>query len=405
LINKSAIKIPALALLVIIFLQLYPNIGLTDNSVSNKKDALVEIKKNIDVINKKIKKNTEVKKSLTKELKKEEKKISGTKKELYKIKKKVRRNSKNLNKLKKRLRAVNKEIKERKKILSQHFYRTYTQGDPSQIQMILEGSNPNKISRDIEYIRLFTLSQNKNINVIRKKYKELDRNKKKTNSTLKKVVLLKKNKEKKAKQLIKQKKTKSKILKKINSKITTQKKIKTKLINDEKKLTNLITNLINKSIENSKKIKIQDKTSVNKKKIPYQKFDGINFKKLKKKLKLPVAGKVIYKFGKKRPATGTRWKGIFIKAKEGVEVYAVAEGQIVFSDWITGYGNIIIINHGKGYMSLYGNNQSLLKQPNEIVKRGDVIAIVGNSGGNKFNGVYYELRKNSKPFNPLSWTK
>ena len=117
-------------------------------------------------------------------------------------------------------------------------------------------------------------------------------------------------------------------------------------------------------------------------------------------------GKVfLYKFGKKRPATGTRWKGIFIKAKEGVEVYAVAEGQIVFSDWITGYGNIIIINHGKGYMSLYGNNQSLLKQPNEIVKRGDVIAIVGNSGGNKFNGVYYELRKNSKPFNPLSWTK
>ena len=169
MINKSDIKIQILTLIAIVFLQLYPNIGLTDNSVSNKEVDLVEIKKNIDVINKKIKKNTEVKKTLTKELRKEEKNISGTKKELYKIKKKVKRNSKNLRKLKKRLRALNKEIKERKKILSQHFYRTYTQGNPSQIQMILEGSNPNKISRDIEYIRLFTLSQNKNINKIRKK--------------------------------------------------------------------------------------------------------------------------------------------------------------------------------------------------------------------------------------------
>jgi len=403
--NKSTIKIQALVLIAIIFLQLYPNIGLTDNTVLDKKDDLVEIKKNIEVINKKIKKNTEVKKTLTKELKKEEKKISGTKKELYQIKKKVKKNSRNLNKLKKRLKSLNKEIKEKKKILSQHFYRTYTQGEPNQIQMILEGSNPNKISRDIEYIRLFTQSQNKNIAEIKKKYKQLDSNKKKTNKTLKKVVSLKKNKEKKAKQLIKQKKSKSKILKKINKEITTQKKIKTKLISDEKKLNNLITNLINKSIANAKKEKIEGNATEYKKTIPVQKFDGINFKKLKKKLKLPVIGKVIYKFGKKRPTTGTRWKGIFIKAKEGNDVFAVATGQIVFSDWLPGYGNIIIINHGKGYMSLYGNNQSLLKQSNEIVKGGEVIAIVGNSGGNKSNGVYYELRKNSKPFNPLSWTK
>ena len=403
--NKSTIKIQALVLIAIIFLQLYPNIGLTDNTVLDKKDDLVEIKKNIEVINKKIKKNTEVKKTLTKELKKEEKKISGTKKELYQIKKKVKKNSRNLNKLKKRLKSLNKEIKGKKKILSQHFYRTYTQGEPNQIQMILEGSNPNKISRDIEYIRLFTQSQNKNIAEIKKKYKQLDSNKKKTNKTLKKVVSLKKNKEKKAKQLIKQKKSKSKILKKINKEITTQKKIKTKLISDEKKLNNLITNLINKSIANAKKEKIEGNATEYKKTIPVQKFDGINFKKLKKKLKLPVIGKVIYKFGKKRPTTGTRWKGIFIKAKEGNDVFAVATGQIVFSDWLPGYGNIIIINHGKGYMSLYGNNQSLLKQSNEIVKGGEVIAIVGNSGGNKSNGVYYELRKNSKPFNPLSWTK
>ena len=89
--NKSTIKIQALVLIAIFFLQLYPNIGLADNTVLNKKDDLIEIKKNIEVINKKIKKNTEVKKSLTKELKKEEKKISGTKKELYQIKKRLKK--------------------------------------------------------------------------------------------------------------------------------------------------------------------------------------------------------------------------------------------------------------------------------------------------------------------------
>jgi septal ring factor EnvC (AmiA/AmiB activator) len=66
---------------------------------------------------------------------------------------------------------------------------------------------------------------------------------------------------------------------------------------------------------------------------------------------------------------------------------------------------MIIIDHGKGYMSLYGNNQSLIKQQGDVIKGGSTIAIVGNSGGNSTNGLYYQLRKNSKPFNPLKWTK
>ena len=131
----------------------------------------------------------------------------------------------------------------------------------------------------------------------------------------------------------------------------------------------------------------------------------VNFAKLKKKLKLPVKGKVIYKYNAKRSDTGTRWKGLFIKAKEGSNVKSVASGQVVFSDWLRGFGNIIIIDHGKSYMSLYGNNDSLLKQKGEFIKGGEVIALSGNSGGNKYNGLYYELRHNGKPFNPLKWTK
>ena len=121
-------------------------------------------------------------------------------------------------------------------------------------------------------------------------------------------------------------------------------------------------------------------------------------------MKLPIKGKIIHKFGKKRPDTGVKWKGIFIKANEGDPVFAVAKGKVVFSDWLRGFGNIIIIDHGGDYMSLYGNNESLLKKQNDMIRGGDQIATVGNSGGNNSNGLYYELRKNSKPFNPLAWT-
>ena len=153
------------------------------------------------------------------------------------------------------------------------------------------------------------------------------------------------------------------------------------------------------------KRKAEKKDTKKEKEVVDKKAYKINFAKLKKKLKLPVKGKVLYKYNAKRWDTGTRWKGLFIKAKEGSNVKSVAAGQVVFSDWLRGFGNIIIIDHGKSYMSLYGNNDSLLKHKGEYIKGGEIIALSGNSGGNKYNGLYYELRHNGKPFNPLKWTK
>ena len=122
------------------------------------------------------------------------------------------------------------------------------------------------------------------------------------------------------------------------------------------------------------------------------------------KLRLPVRGQVTNHFGASREDTGVSWKGLFIKSAEGADVKAVADGRVVFADWMRGFGNLIIVDHGNGYMSLYGNNQAVLKQVGEEVDAGDTIASVGNSGGNESNGLYYELRRNSQPFDPLSWS-
>ena len=389
--------------LLYLFISMYSSFSIAENNVTKTEKDLLKIQKEINQLDKKIKKNTEVKKDLSSELKQKEKKISKTKKELYRIKKKYKKNKVKIKKLNKQLIEFEKEIKIRKKLLSSRLYQSYIKGSPGYLQMYLDGINPSQISRESNYIGYYSKQQDVEIEAIKKSYKDIERTKKITNKTLKKISSLKKRKEKNAKKLKKQNREKAKVIKKINKKLISQKKKKKKLIQNEKKLTIIFKAILQKIKADATKKSNKDVKADNKS-IPDSKFDGIDFKKLKGKLKLPVKGKIIHKFNSKRKDTGVSWKGLFIKAKEGRDVYAVATGKVVFSDWIKGFGNIIIIDHGKGYMSLYGNNSSLLKDSNDIVKGGSIIAIVGNSGGNSTNGLYYELRKNSKPFNPLKWT-
>jgi septal ring factor EnvC (AmiA/AmiB activator) len=99
------------------------------------------------------------------------------------------------------------------------------------------------------------------------------------------------------------------------------------------------------------------------------------------------------------------WKGLFIAANEGDMVRSIARGQVIYADWLRGFGNLMIIDHGAGYMSLYGNNEALLRQIGDQLKAGDMIASVGNSGGNPESGLYFELRHNGRPFDPLPWVR
>ncbi|MDD5271431.1 MAG: peptidoglycan DD-metalloendopeptidase family protein [Methylovulum sp.] len=124
------------------------------------------------------------------------------------------------------------------------------------------------------------------------------------------------------------------------------------------------------------------------------------FSHLKGKLSWPVQGKVM------RSASGLGAEGgVLIEAKEGLDVHAVAAGKITFADWMRSYGYLVIIDHGDGYMSLYAFNQSLFKQVNDTVKAGEVIASVGQSGGRSQPGLYFGIRKNAQPIDPLVWCR
>jgi septal ring factor EnvC (AmiA/AmiB activator) len=132
---------------------------------------------------------------------------------------------------------------------------------------------------------------------------------------------------------------------------------------------------------------------------------GFNFPALKGKLALPVVGEILDRFGQPRAGGGPPWKGLFIHAKAGQPVHVVGNGEVVFADWLRGFGNLLIVDHGNGYLSLYSNNESLYKQAGDSVRAGDVVAAVGNSGGQDEPGLYFELRHLGQPFDPLSWVR
>lgn len=116
----------------------------------------------------------------------------------------------------------------------------------------------------------------------------------------------------------------------------------------------------------------------------------------------PLSGTLLAGFGAKMP-DGRPSSGVLIGAATGTTVKAVADGSVVFAEWMTGYGLILIVDHGDGTMSLYAHNDALLKDPGDRVKRGDAVASVGNSGGQGQPALYFELRRDGKPVNPQGW--
>ncbi|MEO8599414.1 MAG: peptidoglycan DD-metalloendopeptidase family protein, partial [bacterium] len=126
------------------------------------------------------------------------------------------------------------------------------------------------------------------------------------------------------------------------------------------------------------------------------------FAKMRGQLRLPVRGELTLKFGGKR-GDGPDSKGVFIRAAEGMEVKAVAPGRVIFADWLRGFGNLIIVDHGSQYMTIYGNNQALFKRLGDAVKSGETISSTGNSGGSEQSGLYFEMRHQGRAFDPLGW--
>lgn len=129
------------------------------------------------------------------------------------------------------------------------------------------------------------------------------------------------------------------------------------------------------------------------------------FGTLKGKLALPARGRLAARYGEPKPVGNLKWRGLFLSADEGTPVRAVARGRVAYADWLRGFGLLLILEHGDGYMTLYGHNQSLSKQAGEWAEAGETVARIGNTGDAPQSGLYFEIRHNGEPRDPLLWCR
>jgi septal ring factor EnvC (AmiA/AmiB activator) len=337
------------------------------------------------------------------------------------------------------------QVEKQKKQLSDFLRRQYMHGDSDRIKLLLSGDNPNRINRDLHYMSYVSQTQAKMIAALRTSLEDIENNRQAAQETKDALDEIAQEEREHKQGLEKEKKRHASLLAQLATKLHTQKKEAANLEKDEQRLSNLVSRL-NKLMEEQAKAEqarlaqlekqrkerlAQEKAQREKNQVAGQSpskvskdvednkvskgmtvdqtptpgmFDGQEFSRLKGQLRLPVKGELIAKFGTKR-GDGPSWKGLFIKANEGAEVKAIAAGKVVFAEWLRGFGNMIILDHGGQYLSLYSNAQAVLKHAGDTVKAGDTIANAGNSGGNEETGLYFEMRFKGQVFDPMVWVR
>lgn len=408
-------------MLTVLMLACVPNANA--NKKEQSKQNLNDVQQRLEALKNELDNSQEAHKDAADALKESELAISAANKKLFDINQKQQENKKTLTQLKSESISTNQALTQQQNLLSSQLYQQYIHGQQSYLQMILQSENPSDIARDVQYFSYVAKARASLINKMQGNLNKISKLNDATASALKEVADLKQKQIDEKRALETQKKEKSKVVNNLSQQIAAQRSEIKKLTRDEKRLSELVERLAKIIPPTLKKVRPKREPATNTntaatpavskppKEVlannaePSQEFSGANFASLRGKLRLPVRGDVANRFGSTREDSGISWKGLFIKANEGAEVKSVATGRVVFSDWLRGFGNLIILDHGDGYMSLYGNNQAVLKQVGDSVRAGDVIASVGNSGGNETNGLYYELRNQSRPFDPLSWSR
>lgn len=355
---------------------------------------LVELRERIDHLKREIDSAEEDKADVLDSLKQSEQAISQINRGLHEMAQERQEVSTGLSDAQQQSKQTRARIQAQQNLLSKLLYQQYVNGSQDTMRLMLNLQNPNEITRQIAYYGYLSRSRATLIaslrddleaaeaaeNVVKEKHAELVR------------IEAKQLSERHA--LQQEANTRKRTLGKLERQIGDRRKQVAKLERDEKRLTRLVERLAQA---------MTVKKSSGRKPGTRPDTASGDFTKLKGHLKLPVSGELTNRFGARRSDTGTSWKGLFIRANAGSPVRALGPGQVVFADWLRGFGNLIIVDHGDGYMSLYGNNEALLKQEGDSVAAGDGIAQVGNSGGNPETGLYFEVRYHSRAIDPLLW--
>lgn len=288
--------------------------------------------------------------------------------------------------------------------LARLLYRQYRSGESDALRHLLSGNDPNQFSRDAHYLALLSRAKADLIRGLGETLREKQRLADLARAKNAELAEIEKRQQGERADLVGQQKKRQAVLARLADRIKAQRREIGKLKRDEHRLSKLIEGLGRIVAKPRRPDRPQAQApALRNERTPDASASGDAFARLKGRLRLPARGELANRFGTPRNEGGTLWKGLFIRAPGGEEVRAIAEGRVVFADWLRGFGNLIILDHGDGYLSVYGNNESLFKEIGQPAKGGEAIATIGNSGGNPETGLYFELRHIGQPLDPLKW--
>ena len=394
------------------------------NQADRKQSELDALKQRLQTLQQDFRNTQAHRKEAVDELRQSERAISSAVRQLRQLDGERQRTQGELQTLAQQTEATVVRIRKQQSHLAQALKGAYQRGQSDALKLILNGGDPNQTARDLRYLAHLSRAQNAMIDTLRTDLAQLDALQQQTAQKSNELAQLQAARETEQKKLLADKRAREQVLQKLQVQIQQQQRQISNLKRDERSLTQLVERLNRLMAQQAAREAARARAAQQKKQAAGQDAAArprrplaVNtetpvafrsdqpFSRLKGSLRLPVAGELMNHFGAPREGGGVSWKGLFIRAAQGTAVKAIAAGQVVFSEWLRGFGNLVIVDHGEGYMSLYSNNESLYKQVGERVQPGDAIASVGNSGGQPDTGLYFEMRHQSRPVNPLLWVK
>ena len=306
------------------------------------------------------------------------------KRELEIYKWNFKNNQKKISSLEPRLKKAEQKIKSHKNILGLRLRSIYKEGPMFPLRVAFSSNNVTDLMQRLKYMDLIAQQDSQMLQEYLTKLEKIKQDKSSLYKVRAKLVSLKKNTVSKKREIEKTKKEKSVYLKKIKRKKNLSVKVKKELLAASNNLNSLIDKLLMKLVSG----------------------EGLDISDKKGRLKLPLKGRILNKFGRKRVKEYESYivyNGINVRAQRGTPVQAVFDGKVLYTGELEGYGNLVIVGHGKEYHSLYGHLNSIKVAANKVVKTGEVIALSGDSGSLEGETLYFELRKNGKPIEPIRW--
>jgi septal ring factor EnvC (AmiA/AmiB activator) len=406
-----------------------PPASAASSEAEQKNAELSHLKGRIEALREEVAKSEVSRADVADQLRETELAISETGRRLRNLARAQSAAQDDLAKLQKQAKALQLQIDTQQAQLGSLLNRQYLAGDNDALSRFLGGEDPSQPARDAYYLRALSQAKVQWLSSLRHTLEEKSRLAKAVKEKSKELADIEaKGRDEQAELLAQQQKHRA-VLQKIAATIKSQRHEISSLKRDESRLSRLVQGLA-RIVRRPVLAKTPAKTParhpapapdaagapVETSAPPTQPSSmpaapeapafvsptGVSFDKLKGRLHFPISGVLAHRFGSHRADGGTTWKGLFIRTASG-EVGAVAAGRVVFADWLRGFGNLIILDHGDEYLTVYGNNETLYKGVGDRVAAGDAIAAVGSSGGNAETGLYFELRFQGQTLDPLKW--